>query len=696
MKGFYSALAFFSLLLVFPLSGCSRYSDDSPEKLLGKNAYYFLALNSLKADNETAAIRYLRKGIRKSNDFFAQKCMEKLSTIGTVSERITTALRYADEYPSERSLLRAAQELSTGEEYDKIISLTEERPENSSPELVKLRLNAVAIKRRAAFAGEIEDWFLHNEITEHHREFYNKFCNDFLAQVLSAETQAYIKFRMAVHNRDYLQSYRLLSAMLTAQTNPAGWLASQMEEMLSDIGKTFLYGSSSYLSNARICDAAALEAQGKGNKTAMFYLRFYAGRLYDKASSGNIGEALNRYEFAMQSAPDTKKYDNALWYYFSTALKESTSKAIEALEKYTSTIQDVWYYSDFFETLSQRLLFESDWESFYTVYTIIEDFADSETASKYAYLCGRFFQLGLIKADTSEQAQELARNLFESAYEAGGTLYYRLLAAYQLKIPENQLKETIFQTKTVQNFSINPDRELLFAGYIAFDLPEEIYTEWKDKYNELSLQTEAAAAHFLSRQSEHKYQAQSLRIMSNAVHHADTQPEEWMYRIAYPRLFAQEISAACSEFALNDYIFLGLVRSESFFDPVAVSGKGATGLTQLMPSTAADIARSLKTADYNLEDAETNLRFGAFYLADLIRRLDGSVTGALCAYNAGLRRFRNWKELFPKLPQDILLEMLPFAETREYGRKVTSAATMYGILYYGKTSAEIVQEIMQF
>lgn len=695
MKGFSCTAVLLLLLLATPLSGCNGQKSEPPEKLLGKNSHYFLALSSLKDGNEAAAVRHLRKGMRKSDDFFAQMCMEKLSTIGTVSERIATAVRYADEYPGGRSLLRAAQELTTGEEYDRIIAITEGCPDDAPHELIKLRLNAVAAKNRTAFAGEIEDWFLHHEITAHHRDFHDKFADDFLPRSLSAETQAHIKFRLAVYGRDYLQSHKQLSAMLAMQTNPAEWLASQSGEMLSDIGKTMLYGSSAYLGNARICDAAAAEAQGKGNKTAVFYMRFYAGRLYDKASGGNIGEALDRFEFAMQSAPDPEKYDNALWYYFSTALKDSTERAIAALEKYVSTIQDEWYYSDFFETLSQRLLSGSDWEAFRAVHSIIDGFADAETCSKYAYLSGRFLQLGLARTDNAEEAQELARRLFDAAYKPGGALYYRLLAACQLKLTDDEVRSTIYQTKLTQNYAVNADRELLVAGYIAFNLPEEIYREWQENFREISLQTEAAAAHFLSRQSEQKYAAQSLRIMSNAVHHADSQPEEWMYRMAYPRLFAQEIADVCSEFGLSDYVFLGLVRSESFFDPVVTSGKGASGLTQLMPATAGDIARSLKVGDYDLEDPRTNLRFGAFYLADLTRRQDGSVLGALCSYNAGPRRFRSWQELLPELPQDIQLELLPFAETREYGRKVASAAAMYGAMYYGKTASEVVAEIMR-
>ena len=43
---------------------------------------------------------------------------------------------------------------------------------------------------------------------------------------------------------------------------------------------------------------------------------------------------------------------------------------------------------------------------------------------------------------------------------------------------------------------------------------------------------------------------------------------------------------------------------------------------------------------------------------------------------------------------DIFLETIPYAETREYGRKIISAASLYGFLYYGKSVSETVASIV--
>jgi hypothetical protein len=73
---------------------------------------------------------------------------------------------------------------------------------------------------------------------------------------------------------------------------------------------------------------------------------------------------------------------------------------------------------------------------------------------------------------------------------------------------------------------------------------------------------------------------------------------------------------------------LALVYQESRFNPCARSPAGAVGLAQLMPGTAV----SLGVDENNIED---NLRGGARYYEQQLRRFNGNVDLALAAYNAG-------------------------------------------------------------
>jgi soluble lytic murein transglycosylase len=167
-------------------------------------------------------------------------------------------------------------------------------------------------------------------------------------------------------------------------------------------------------------------------------------------------------------------------------------------------------------------------------------------------------------------------------------------------------------------------------------------------------------------------------------------------RRLYPRPWLAEVATASVSTGLGEYLLYALIRSESLFDASAASSAGAIGLTQLMPTTAADVAKKAGYESFDLGDPVTNLTLGSRYLAEMIRRLDGERLDAFFAYNAGITRVRQWKAAAASpapLDADLFLETLPYAETREYGRKVLAAAVVYAGLYYEKNAAQIVREL---
>ncbi|WP_318011624.1 lytic transglycosylase domain-containing protein [Mesorhizobium sp. CO1-1-8] len=106
------------------------------------------------------------------------------------------------------------------------------------------------------------------------------------------------------------------------------------------------------------------------------------------------------------------------------------------------------------------------------------------------------------------------------------------------------------------------------------------------------------------------------------------------------------------EEGVDENQFLALVYQESRFNPCAKSGAGAIGLAQLMPGTASDLGVN----PYNIEQ---NLRGGARYFKQQLRRFDGNVSLALAAYNSGSGNV----ESYGGIP--------PFRETQDYVRNIT-------------------------
>lgn len=93
--------------------------------------------------------------------------------------------------------------------------------------------------------------------------------------------------------------------------------------------------------------------------------------------------------------------------------------------------------------------------------------------------------------------------------------------------------------------------------------------------------------------------------------------------------FEFEIGSAGVQSGLDPALILAVVMEESGGDPEARSSKGATGLMQLMPGTAAELGVSDATSP------SQNLHGGSKYLAQMLRRYEGQLDVALAAYNAG-------------------------------------------------------------
>ena len=719
----------YTLFLV--ITGCNDSKAMSLQKQFGNNFYYFMGLKYLQEGQQDDALAQFKKGVKKSDDFFAEKCLESLCQLASENEGKILAQELAKKFPSNDNRLKLERLLYDAEEYEQLLAIAENElfkglvAEEQPAESMYLRLLALEKAGKQGFAGEIEDWFFQSPITSFHKKYFDSQKGTLFPSLFSEEMQQCLKLRVAVYQRDYGQAFNLVAEILQAQEEPSQWLMQQPEELLSDIGKTFLYGTNQLAEAAQFLDEAAGKISENEPGFVAFYLNFYAARLYDKGLGTGNKKALEKFLAAMEAADTPAKYDNALWYYFSTQLKIAPSEAETAMKEYIHTIHDATYYSDFFETLILRYFTGRNWSGVLKNLILIRDYATQEVVSQYAYLAGRLVQQGLVdlknfsvadlqsiidskaeEAVIEEEAAEagggkdltlqdaVARGLFSIAYGAGGELYYRLLAATQLDYSPAVVRQSLYQTKVLEEFVPDANLETLLEGFMVFDLPDYIYPVWKENFQKISLELAQRAASFLSLYGIHQYEAQGIRLMSNAIFHADTQTTREMYQLAYPRLYSQEIATAATDYNLPEYLIYGLIRSESFFDADVSSHAGAVGLAQLMPATAGDIARKLKIEDFDLQDPATSVNFGSFYLAELIGRLDNSIIDALYSYNAGITNVRKWKRMFPDLPPDLTVELIPFTETRNYGKKIVSASAVYGDLYFEIPHKAIVEKIL--
>jgi peptidoglycan lytic transglycosylase len=142
-------------------------------------------------------------------------------------------------------------------------------------------------------------------------------------------------------------------------------------------------------------------------------------------------------------------------------------------------------------------------------------------------------------------------------------------------------------------------------------------------------------------------------------------------------------------------LLLAIVRTESAFDQEAVSGAGARGLMQLMPGTAALIAKQEQlpyAIDRLTSDGVYNLTLGRAYIEKLLDDFGGSYALAIAAYNAGPGRVRQWLGDYgdPRGRQIAMvdwIEAIPFTETRLYVQRVLESVQIYRGQNTGNTAA---------
>jgi soluble lytic murein transglycosylase len=133
------------------------------------------------------------------------------------------------------------------------------------------------------------------------------------------------------------------------------------------------------------------------------------------------------------------------------------------------------------------------------------------------------------------------------------------------------------------------------------------------------------------------------------------------YRLGSVRLpdrYRQTIQAIAEKYGIDPALVLAVIKSESDFDPHAVSTKGALGLMQLMPGTAYDMGVT------DVLDPRENIEGGTRYLKFLLGMFEGDLDRSIAAYNAG---------------QDAVMkygDIPPYQETQEYVRRVRH---FYGI-----------------
>ena len=175
----------------------------------------------------------------------------------------------------------------------------------------------------------------------------------------------------------------------------------------------------------------------------------------------------------------------------------------------------------------------------------------------------------------------------------------------------------------------------------------------------------------------------SFRMLTSAFREKPELQTKETLSIYYPRkLFPLVRKEALN---VDPILAMALIRQESGFQPNARSRVGALGLMQLMPETARRTWGKGHSRKVNsLFDPRTNVRVGAQYFQQLVRQFEGDVDLSLAAYNAGTEKVDEWRKRYPVTDRALFLDLIPFAETRNYVALIARNYFWYREIYGGE------------
>jgi soluble lytic murein transglycosylase len=523
-----------------------------------------------------------------------------------------------------------------------------------------------------------------------------------LAASFTEEELHAVAMRDAVKIKEYGLASR--EARLAAG---AALSAAASKAMVADAGKAFLYSASSKEGETRFAALETAAAKGGGLKdregvawTALFYRARFARALERWKPASEL------FAQAAAWAPTGADADSCRWYLADCAyagILASTPKTASAAQKAAAagaaraSLLDAlaassasWSEPRRFADLVGRLLGEALREGdFKLVVSMADRLAaklDPASSARVGYAAARVRELGLGTKAEAVRSADLAKA--QAAFAAiarsdSSPLYYRALAAWRSgEEPELAPLDESAATEAAERTADAPPDELeaYIDGMASFGLVDAALSMARAREAMLG---DAALRRLARRFSENGRPDCALRLAMDLASRDGYRPIEADYALLYPRPYLDLMRAHASEAGLSESLALGIVRSESLFNATVKSRAGAVGLSQLMPATAAAQAKAIGLKSYDLHDPKDNLDIGMAHFGYLLGRTRGRPIRAMMAYNAGWGRYLRGAKGTEGLPDDLAVETFGIDETRDYCRKILSAAVMYDALYYG-------------
>lgn len=312
-----------------------------------------------------------------------------------------------------------------------------------------------------------------------------------------------------------------------------------------------------------------------------------------------------------------------------------------------------------------------------------DKYTDARSHSFVAFWAGKIY----IKLNQIDKAREVFNNLIiEHTHD-----YY----SYRSKEILNKEKKWFKQPESNQFVSI-PDwkwpevysRDSIKTAYGAdilelCDIGEYRFVLEQGEHGNLKLDKDMKM--WLYAKVEEYPEAINIAY-SSIKRNAKVEYDDIRYHYAYPMPYADLIADEVStSLKLDPLLVQALIKQESYYQKDIVSPVGAVGLMQVMPYTAKSLALEMDLNPpqaVDLMKPELNIKLGVRYLENVLAKFDNNMIYAIASYNAGPDAVKSWTEkIEPDMDLDEFVEKIPYAETKDYVKKVLANFWTYKQLY---------------
>ncbi len=413
--------------------------------------------------------------------------------------------------------------------------------------------------------------------------------------------------------------------------------------IINDIEKAFIRAG-------RRADGAALFEKISTQADDPFM--FAAARMYRRA--GMYRAADRCMDKLIAGRGERKLLDRELWYSFDIKSHRNLGETMGYFDFYSSHWEEPEFFSDTIDNFCTTLVRNRRWRDIRELALKLEKTGPVSAYERFRYITETVAELKFIEPVN-----------FSKPFTG---LYYSLLSGHTPSLFKKS-------DRTVEYVYVpSNDEERYIGGFIRYDL-DNLLDEVKKYRKYLS---EGFFVLCAEEAVERGHNLDSIRIM----YQFEGELSLAGYSALYPDLYSKQIETAARKNNVPVQLLFGLVWKESGFEREIVSRSGAVGLSQLMPSTAEDVARRNRRSVGDLTNPADNLFLGSWYL-NWLNTYVGNTAAAVLSYNGGPGRVKRWIREYADLPMPLIYEVIPVAETHQYGKKVLTAAVLYGYIYYG-------------